>query len=1033
MFDRSNKNLFAFQYSMEYASESLGNAEQQVQVEHVTNTQTIQFTIIPPNDEQPYVTEAAPIQISEKGIDCNSVDFAAIYNTQHDTYDNTTNCVNITENVQNETILPPADTINNSETCILDVPAEPAPEINSVDSQQENSAPPVVTEGTVAENVQEPVGSVNKEVTNASESSNAPAGGAGGVVDNGDVQDKNDENSLAVISDVADESANALNQETETSVPDQSPVNIKTEEEPPEKDTNNVVLSEDTSGETNSKQTQNSEGDSEIARDTSVESTSVPLDIANMEFSIVDNDGNISQSISDSAEERRQPQPSSENKNVIIIPTSEAAAIIQEPVMPELVRTIPFAKSKRKDGVGSTGDKVVKVPAHVMGRLVEHPTRDAISNGRGGPQKPRLGVKVPYRNLTSQIVSKQELAEEIMERSRARNSQSDSPSGGNILFARKLTQRLANKLTPSTKDDPAPSAKSLPSTSAKNSSKINDNSDLLAILEGDDEMDWDDIPIRASPKQDPLQLTPEQEKAIALKQLSELPTLPKAPRPVQRLLAKSRDSPTKFKGVPNRTRSELPKTKDSLKGKSDPLSSDAADHKEDVIAEPKFASNLVMKTYTRKPKPTNSPPKPVVAPNVPKEAEADPKTITLTANTYISKSSRVVKKRVIWDPDVPSSITRVASVKPIKQEVVTKSEPVQTEKQDDLTEKKPEAAVKTKIVSPPTNKVVQKTKTSLSEKPKPSGSVKTKEEPEKANSHTAAKEVVAVKESSVVTPSEKPKQRVLHVVKYNTKKVLKAKNRKQLLEKRKIIKKSLLLRKKAKRLTEIDKLLMDEGAVNMLYSVKNTEEALNLTEKQKKRSTISLERAEKDLLNKTNEIKNELLQMDTSPEAPTLRKKDAFVKPSTTPLQRKKSKDSSPPMSPVPFHEHGESSRLIRRHSSSSFSSVDSDSEDKESHKGTKHKKSQLNHSPAKKSKLNKIGRTSGDLSPGSSNKNLSLEDVTDKPVAAADAGSDQAFADYKTISVKQFDNLYQIIIAPSANGDTALSIQVSNHFIALI
>lgn len=54
------------------------------------------------------------------------------------------------------------------------------------------------------------------------------------------------------------------------------------------------------------------------------------------------------------------------------------------------------------------------LPPHLLGRTVENPSAD-ISPGRR-VQKPRLGVKVPYRNLTSQIVTQNEIAQEIFER-----------------------------------------------------------------------------------------------------------------------------------------------------------------------------------------------------------------------------------------------------------------------------------------------------------------------------------------------------------------------------------------------------------------------------------------------------------------------------------------------------------------------------------------------------------------------------------------------------------------------------------------
>ncbi|XP_065211848.1 uncharacterized protein HIPP1 [Planococcus citri] len=88
------------------------------------------------------------------------------------------------------------------------------------------------------------------------------------------------------------------------------------------------------------------------------------------------------------------------------------------------------------------------IPPHLMGRDLNDPAQDMVGTGRR-VQKPRLGVKVPYRNLTSQIVSQDEIAQEILERSMRKYSYSEA-EGGDVFFAMKLTHRLANKITPST-------------------------------------------------------------------------------------------------------------------------------------------------------------------------------------------------------------------------------------------------------------------------------------------------------------------------------------------------------------------------------------------------------------------------------------------------------------------------------------------------------------------------------------------------------------------------------------------------------
>lgn len=86
------------------------------------------------------------------------------------------------------------------------------------------------------------------------------------------------------------------------------------------------------------------------------------------------------------------------------------------------------------------------IPPHLMGRDLNNPAQDLVGTNRR-VQKPRLGVKVPYRNLTSQIVTQDEIAQEILERQMRKYSYTDVPEGGDVLFAYKLTHRLANKIT----------------------------------------------------------------------------------------------------------------------------------------------------------------------------------------------------------------------------------------------------------------------------------------------------------------------------------------------------------------------------------------------------------------------------------------------------------------------------------------------------------------------------------------------------------------------------------------------------------
>lgn len=537
-----------------------------------------------------------------------------------------------------------------------------------------------------------------------------------------------------------------------------------------------------------------------------------------------------------------------------------------------------------------------------MGRDITKPS-EGVSNGGRVMPKPRLGVKVPYRNLTSQIVSKQDIENEIMERFKIKQEQS-TPNSADLLFARKLTQRLAKKLGPTDKTaasekgagekSPTPSA----SKTAKNTD-IKNNSDLIAILEGDgDDLNLSKQSTEGETKE---KISRDNEREIALKQLKELPVTPPAKKFFKsRGQNQSEDKSTEKRPIQTPTRAPPNKPSVSDTKKSEKKVGDV---------EPTIKAGMVIKTYTRKRKSSESPP-----PLPPKKNVATPvKNEESPTNVYMTKSSRIIKKKVIWDPD---------------------------------------ASRKSPIKSPKGETTKTKEGTTVKQKAGESSGVKQKT-PEETASVKQTKTETAVKASTADKKQDDSNKDF---------------EKKTPVPIKKALVKGIPI-KRPKRLTEVDKLLMDEGAVNMLYDVKSTEE--NIPDKPKKqKSVISLDRAHKELMSKTSVIKNDLVQQTGKEVQKNLRKKEST--PSTSPkkeppsptkkegtpgsVTRNKSKDStrsslhSPP--PSPFNV-AEASRIIRRHSSSSFSSNDAggDESDVSGERVTRRKASSSGESPKKKLK----------------------------------------------------------------------------------
>ncbi|XP_056641739.1 titin isoform X1 [Diorhabda sublineata] len=602
---------------------------------------------------------------------------------------------------------------------------------------------------------------------------------------------------------------------------------------------------------------------------------------------------------------------------------------------------VPQKKPRR------TRKPIHELPMHLIGHDISKPV-ESVPNGRALP-KPRLGVKVPYLNLTSQIVSKAELEEEILERSRAKEQANENK------FARGLTQRLANKLAPDDnkkytiskennkkpdkvkKDTIKMETKSEGSNNSINvdESKIQNDDDLLAILEGDGE----EIPLMEK-VQDPavddsnLKLI---EREIALQQLQELPRqLPKEriikPRfPRQDPKAKTANTTTKISAskpsspVKSDTQSKTEtgpaaKTDTTIKKSISSIDLDVPlPVKKLVEIEPQVKVNMVLKTYSRKRKPTDMPEFESSSPK--KSSFEDPDSneifemkndpLALPTDVYVTKSSRVIKKKVIWDPD------------------------------DDQHSKSPR----------PSLKVPDSNKTST---PKITKSV-------------SSEKLEKIDKMPTVIQTEKSKE---------SKEKQSEKSEKN--SPKKVVSKTKLTPKSKRGLSEVDKLLMDEGAIKMLYELKGSDEHLA----KKKKDVYSVEKAEKELLKRANVLKNDLVQ-NTSNESPkSLRKKESAlntsppVKQPPAIIERKMSKDSTkssvhtPPRSPTFYSS--QASMLIRRRSSSSISSDEELEENKVSYKSLKTPK-KLDSSKSRKQKRNTTSESESSVKESKENSTESI------------------------------------------------------------
>ncbi|KAF5278503.1 hypothetical protein FQR65_LT15674 [Abscondita terminalis] len=695
-------------------------------------------------------------------------------------------------------------------------------------------------------------------------------------------------------------------------------------------------------------------------------------------------------------------------------------------------------ETAEEDGGGASeepskddGPKEIVIPPHILGRSLDRPmSEEYVRNGK--VRKPRLGVKIPNRNLTSQIVSQKDIQEEVMERSRLRNANADDPTGGDMFFAKKLTQRLAKKLNEKSKAAAAASSSSEVKPFLNMTDKITNNSDLIAILEGDDDIDW--TPTDSSKKLEKKKHTNEWERETALKQLRELP------------------KHGKYKSSPgSKTPSTTSKTAENKASES---SEEAA---VEDNAEPRFSMGVVTKTYTRKRKSSNDikiisstvlqaqkklhaekDKSPSTTPSSPtpqtpsKQSEKSPQKVSenpksSTPKMYKSKSSPDKKEM----PTLKKELPIVNQHKPSTPKV-------QKPKDEVHSQIPPEKAHPHVLISKsitPTPKKTPETNVAVQLSPntyisKSSRIVKKKKiwDPDEDHSPKYFKPTVAKSpkiSEALEKVSEKKIEKIVEkvVVPSPEKPAVLKPNNERATPKKPTLKK-IIMKKKPKKLTEVDRLLMDEGAVNLLYSIKNTEELQNVTKK-KTKSMISLDRAQRELLNKTNEIKNDL-QINSTKDSPiSLRKKEGgpIVKISPSKevaaaiMQRKKSTGSahSPPASPAFYNQHAEASRIIRRHSSSSFSS-----ENGEGDGGTEKSSTKKNSEQQKKKIRSHSERHSSSMGV---DKQLLSEEMARNFNRAIPVES--KYTQFDTFSVRTYDHFVQIIISPTGPlGQTMLSLQ---------
>ncbi|XP_029157834.1 microtubule-associated protein futsch-like [Nylanderia fulva] len=548
------------------------------------------------------------------------------------------------------------------------------------------------------------------------------------------------------------------------------------------------------------------------------------------------------------------------------------------------------------------------------------------------------------RHLTSQIASPAEVTEVLKERLREKQKTVvDTPRGPDIFFVKKITQRLSNKLAGSSVN-PVPGLIPLPqqttpssSPSAASQSMIDncdkkvanataetskdgsnsDNKELLAILEGDVDPDWSILkpptlteegktPPNVETQSDhsaPPKLDPLIEREMALKQLLELPvtsskkipsrkkkTFRAAPGKVSKDVENPLPQEKELASMDSASENAQPNTKPAEINLCSPQKSDQKDHKIEKV------STREESRSGRKRKPTE------------KAREHEQNTI---------KRQKVYKGKVSLSKKQTQENISNSS---IENHVVASDAPTDAVNNEKTVAKE----VANKQVEDKTDPISSKVESS---RPKPSLP--------KKGSQAIAKRNIVVKRllRQKIPANEKPvalKDKLTPSPKKSSPKAV-TKSQKRTAE-------TALGDPKPKKkiINEIDRLLQDEGVVNLLYDVEQPDKKRLVPITKSRTKVMDLQKVQRELKIRKKLVRNAVLRLRTSTVAGVTkvspRSKRTSNHPTDVQADNKKvgeqlgsPKGAASSMEfilPAKIRNAADASIIIRRHSSSSFSSA---------------------------------------------------------------------------------------------------------------
>ncbi|XP_035720417.1 putative leucine-rich repeat-containing protein DDB_G0290503 [Vespa mandarinia] len=665
--------------------------------------------------------------------------------------------------------------------------------------------------------------------------------------------------------------------------------------------------------------------------------------------SLLDDPKNI-ESIDNTASLKEQKICSSDNKSIIDVSHNTVVSVdnIREQTLKD---TIEEEEQTQKKEVTSQENPVTSIIqeklthslSQNLGKSTRNVTQDSVSHQT--VQCNATTVKNRNRHLTSQIVSPAEVTEVLKERLREKQKIVEAPRGPDIFFVKKITQRLSSKLAggsissmPALIPLPHPvqpadnfNKKDTENNSVQSTKEGNsDNKELLAILEGDVDPDWSNLKpptlidegktsvnIEHNELSSPPKLDPSVERELALKQLLELPvtplrkSTPKRKKPLKSGL--SRISKNIDKNVENGNETKeivnIDLIDEDIKSNTNDESSPEANVVHSVTQEEQRHQDITGQDVRsdesrsgRKRKPTE-------------KAREHEQSITKRQKVYKGKVSLTKKSEpkqnlievnsLNKDQLATDNVVLSGSTDNEGKETVTK----------EVTNKQFTNKIE-KILRKAENSAVKRPKQSLTKKgPQPIAPrkmlklMRQKMTSNKKSVNLKTKLNTASKKSKRVT---KPQKRTVDSTSPGDSK-----------PKKKII-------------NEIDRLLQDEGVVNLLYDVEQPDKKRLVPITKSQAKVMDLQKVQRELKIRKKLVRNAVLRLRTttpgitkvSPRSTrtTVHSNDSRNDQKTNEQSKtvKPTTGSSPTefIYPAKIRNAADASIIIRRHSSSSFSSA---------------------------------------------------------------------------------------------------------------